>query len=220
MPSIFSFGKKNAKNNNNPIVPSNIEATCITIKEIKSSSDLKKQNLSQTPIFKNDTSIKIYSPKVSNLENLQPNITETQPVKHKTKPRKKSDEPNIEIFHDANTDKESPENSENAASNEDSLVKSMQVLSLEKSPPNTLTKSILKQPQKLTKKYKEKKISFNCQVMVSETFSREEYKRRGEFIARMLTPDVAYLIKNELNLFKSEMDVHEDAREFTQYYYM
>lgn len=63
-----------------------------------------------------------------------------------------------------------------------------------------------------------KKISFNSKVMVSETFSEEDYQRKGEFVAQILTPEVALLIKNELNAFKKDMDVHEESRQNTQFY--
>jgi hypothetical protein len=62
-----------------------------------------------------------------------------------------------------------------------------------------------------------KKFAFNETVLVGETFSSEEYERKGD-LKIQLTPTMAYLIRQELNQFKREMVVHEESRKFTHYY--
>lgn len=52
-----------------------------------------------------------------------------------------------------------------------------------------------------------------------ETYSRSEYDRAGvEYIAKSLTPEVAMMIKRELNEVKREMPIHEDSKMHTQFY--
>ena len=61
-------------------------------------------------------------------------------------------------------------------------------------------------------------ISFNRTVTITETYSSIEYSRKGEYISKAFTPETAYFIKNELNQFKEEMEVHQDSRKYTQLY--
>jgi hypothetical protein len=52
-----------------------------------------------------------------------------------------------------------------------------------------------------------------------ETWNRHDYERGGvEYIAKSLTPDIAMMIKRELNEVKKEMPVHEESRQYTQFY--
>lgn len=54
---------------------------------------------------------------------------------------------------------------------------------------------------------------------IHEAWHRADYERGGvEYIAKALTPEIANLIKRELNEVKREMDVHEDSRHYTQFY--
>lgn len=56
-------------------------------------------------------------------------------------------------------------------------------------------------------------------ITVHDAHSTDEYNRGAcEFAARSLTPQLALLIKRELNEVKAEMDVHEESREHTQFY--
>lgn len=87
-------------------------------------------------------------------------------------------------------------------------------------------KSILKKPNSIKSTFshmtsqhkKSKKLVIFCEdVNVCQTYSREEYERKGEFM-KSLTPSSAALIKFELNEFKREMPVHEESRKNTQFY--
>lgn len=52
-----------------------------------------------------------------------------------------------------------------------------------------------------------------------ETWSRTEYDRAGvEYVAKSLTPEIAMMIKRELNEVKKEMEVHEESQVNTQFY--
>lgn len=51
------------------------------------------------------------------------------------------------------------------------------------------------------------------------TYGRGDYERGGvEYIAKSLTPEVAMMIKRELNEVKKEMSIHEESRQYTQFY--
>lgn len=64
-----------------------------------------------------------------------------------------------------------------------------------------------------------KRLVFAERVLEVETYGRHEYNRRAiDYIARALTPAIAMLIKKELNEIKSEMDVHEQSKQHTQFY--
>lgn len=53
------------------------------------------------------------------------------------------------------------------------------------------------------------------------THSRTDYERGGvEYIAKFLTPEIALMIKRELNEVKKEMSVHEESRHHTQFYHL
>jgi len=63
-----------------------------------------------------------------------------------------------------------------------------------------------------------KSFRFNEQVLVGETYPKEDYERRSDFMLS-LTPEKAYLIKKELNDYKrEEMNVHETSRCFTHFF--
>ncbi|KAI3661935.1 hypothetical protein MP638_005976 [Amoeboaphelidium occidentale] len=60
-----------------------------------------------------------------------------------------------------------------------------------------------------------KKFRFNETVLVGECFNAEDYDRKSDFTLT-LTPEIAYMIKRELNEFKTqEMPVHEGSKQFT-----
>lgn len=63
------------------------------------------------------------------------------------------------------------------------------------------------------------KLRFDNEVIVCETFHKDDYSRQSlDYVARQLTPSLALSIKKELNGFKRDMEVHEDARHLTQFY--
>lgn len=82
-------------------------------------------------------------------------------------------------------------------------------------PASHLPKSILKCKENKTEK--SQKFRFNETVLVGETYSREEYKRKGEMKIHM-TSTMAFLIRQELNEFKREMEIHVESRHHTHFY--
>ncbi|PKY37963.1 hypothetical protein RhiirA4_305568, partial [Rhizophagus irregularis] len=59
-----------------------------------------------------------------------------------------------------------------------------------------------------------KKLQFSSKILVHETWTREDYDRRGDqSTCNKLTPILAQKIKDELNEYKTvEMQVHEDSK--------
>ncbi|CCH61966.1 hypothetical protein TBLA_0G00150 [Henningerozyma blattae CBS 6284] len=63
------------------------------------------------------------------------------------------------------------------------------------------------------------KVDFSQNVILFETYSQFEYDRKPEVATcNLLTPQLAQLIKSELNELKSEMEVHIDSRCYTHFY--
>jgi hypothetical protein len=60
-------------------------------------------------------------------------------------------------------------------------------------------------------------VKFNEIVTVRRTWAKKDYDRKGE-VTWKLTPDKAVEIRNELNEFKKEMDIHEESRSNTHFY--
>lgn len=81
---------------------------------------------------------------------------------------------------------------------------------------NIATKPIQEPNTKSSKK--RKTVSFAETVQVFDTYSAQEYDRKGEYLAQSLTPQIAFKIRKELNEFKREMKVHPDSRKFTHFY--
>ncbi|GES75495.1 dihydroflavonal-4-reductase protein [Rhizophagus clarus] len=65
-----------------------------------------------------------------------------------------------------------------------------------------------------------KKLQFSSKLLIHETWTREDYDRRGDqSTCNKLTPLLAQKIKEELNEYKtSEMQVHEDSKNNTHYF--
>jgi protein BNI4 len=65
-----------------------------------------------------------------------------------------------------------------------------------------------------------KKLQFSSKILIHETWTREDYDRRGDqSTCNKLTPILAQKIKEELNEYKTvEMQVHEDSRSNTHYF--
>ncbi|KAF2665835.1 hypothetical protein BT63DRAFT_459413 [Microthyrium microscopicum] len=62
-------------------------------------------------------------------------------------------------------------------------------------------------------------ISFNSRVQFFDVFSASEYDRRGDIATcNRLTPMLAQQIKEELNSFKMEMEVHEESKPHTHFF--
>ncbi|KAK7224962.1 hypothetical protein V2G26_012965 [Clonostachys chloroleuca] len=61
--------------------------------------------------------------------------------------------------------------------------------------------------------------SFSPRLVFYDTWTPEEYDRRGEIATcNLLTPKLAQQIKDEINTFKLEMDVHETSKMYTQFH--
>ncbi|RIA94984.1 hypothetical protein C1645_758525 [Glomus cerebriforme] len=65
-----------------------------------------------------------------------------------------------------------------------------------------------------------KKLQFSSTILVHETWTREDYDRRGDqSTCNKLTPILAQRIKQELNDYKTaEMQVHEDSKNNTHFF--
>lgn len=62
-------------------------------------------------------------------------------------------------------------------------------------------------------------VSFSPRITFHDTWPSGEYDRRGEIATcNRLTPLLAQQIKEELNTFKMEMDVHEDSKVYTHFF--
>jgi len=62
-------------------------------------------------------------------------------------------------------------------------------------------------------------ISFSPRLQFHDTWPSAEYDRRGEIATcNRLTPMLAQQIKEELNTFKMEMEVHESSKVYTHFF--
>ncbi|KAH7402977.1 hypothetical protein BKA64DRAFT_694054 [Cadophora sp. MPI-SDFR-AT-0126] len=67
--------------------------------------------------------------------------------------------------------------------------------------------------------YRKSATTFSPQVQSYDTWPRDEYDRRGETaVCSQLTPILAQNIKEELNAFKMEMEVHKSSLKYTHFY--
>lgn len=63
-----------------------------------------------------------------------------------------------------------------------------------------------------------KSVRFSSQIILYETFGEVEYDRHPDIATcNQLTPQLAQLIKEELNELKSTMDIHEDSKCYTHF---
>ncbi|EPZ36856.1 hypothetical protein ROZALSC1DRAFT_28985 [Rozella allomycis CSF55] len=99
-------------------------------------------------------------------------------------------------------------------SNESTVMGS---ISDDESKPGIL-KGILKNEFKEDNHKSMKSVKFQDDIVIGITHSGDEYERKGEFNLN-ITPVMAYLIKQELNALKREMDIHEDSRKYTHFYF-
>ncbi|KAI9809967.1 MAG: hypothetical protein M1825_000400 [Sarcosagium campestre] len=62
-------------------------------------------------------------------------------------------------------------------------------------------------------------VSFSPRIQFHDTWQSQEYDRRGEIATcNRLTPMLAQQIKEELNTFKMEMEVHEQSKVYTHFF--
>ena len=63
------------------------------------------------------------------------------------------------------------------------------------------------------------KVCFSSEILLFETYGEEEYDRRPDIATcNQLTPQLAQMIKAELNEIKDEMEIHEESKCYTHYY--
>ncbi|GMG19214.1 unnamed protein product [Ambrosiozyma monospora] len=65
----------------------------------------------------------------------------------------------------------------------------------------------------------EPKVRFSSRILLYDTYTEDEYDRHPESgTCNNLTPQLAIMIKNELNEVKAEMEVHELSRCYTHFF--
>lgn len=81
--------------------------------------------------------------------------------------------------------------------------------------PNGLQSTVLKSSSFDTNK---KAVTFSSRIILYDTYNEEEYNRHPDIATcNQLTPQLAQMIKEELNSLKSEMEIHEDSRCYTHF---
>jgi len=94
-----------------------------------------------------------------------------------------------------------------AIGSEDYFVSALRLRQDTKSAPNT--------PQGAVKR----NATFSPRIAFHETWHSQEYDRRGDIATcNRLTPMLAQQIKEELNSFKMEMEVHENSKIYTHFF--
>ncbi|UNI14114.1 bud neck involved protein [Purpureocillium takamizusanense] len=93
-----------------------------------------------------------------------------------------------------------------AIGNEDYFMSALRLRQDAKSPPGT--------PQG-----GKRNATFSPRIVFYDTWPSQEYDRRGEIATcNRLTPMLAQQIKEELNTFKMEMEVHENSKIYTHFF--
>ncbi|KAL7768893.1 hypothetical protein ACKLNR_000277 [Fusarium oxysporum f. sp. zingiberi] len=94
-----------------------------------------------------------------------------------------------------------------AIGSEDYFMSALRLRQDSKSAPNT--------PHGTTKR----NATFSPRIVFHDTWPSQEYDRRGEIATcNRLTPMLAQQIKEELNTFKMEMEVHENSKIYTHFF--
>ncbi|SCU90078.1 LADA_0F01662g1_1 [Lachancea dasiensis] len=64
-----------------------------------------------------------------------------------------------------------------------------------------------------------KTVAFSSNIILYATYTEEEYDRHPDIATcNQLTPQLAQMIKDELNMLKAEMEIHEESRCYTHFY--
>ncbi|KYK60127.1 uncharacterized protein DCS_01262 [Drechmeria coniospora] len=93
-----------------------------------------------------------------------------------------------------------------AIGNEDYFMSALRLRQDTKSPPGTSQGS-------------KRNAKFSPRIIFYDTWPSQEYDRRGEVATcNRLTPMLAQQIKEELNTFKMEMEVHENSKIYTHFF--
>ncbi|SCU98505.1 LAMI_0F14950g1_1 [Lachancea mirantina] len=67
--------------------------------------------------------------------------------------------------------------------------------------------------------FSKKGVTFSSRIVLFTTYAEDEYDRHPEIATcNQLTPQLAQMIKDELNTLKSEMEIHEDSQRYTHYF--
>ncbi|KAJ9154844.1 Protein BNI4 [Pleurostoma richardsiae] len=94
-----------------------------------------------------------------------------------------------------------------AIGSEDYFVSALRLRQDSKSSPGT--------PQGMSRR----NATFSPRIVFYDTWPSQEYDRRGDIATcNRLTPMLAQQIKEELNSFKMEMEVHENSKIYTQFF--
>ncbi|KAI1755408.1 hypothetical protein F4782DRAFT_404140 [Xylaria castorea] len=118
-----------------------------------------------------------------------------------------SDSPNSSAPSTPNDDVSQKRNDSVAIGNEDYFMSAMRLRQDTKSAPAT--------PQAGQKR----NATFSPRIVFHDTWPSGEYDRRGEIATcNRLTPMLAQQIKEELNSFKMEMEVHETSKIYTHFF--
>ena len=68
-------------------------------------------------------------------------------------------------------------------------------------------------------KFSSKLVTFSSQIVLYETYGELEYDRHPDLATcNQLTPQLAQMIKEELNELKAEMEIHEDSKCYTHFF--
>lgn len=66
---------------------------------------------------------------------------------------------------------------------------------------------------------KNSSVSFSSRIVIYDTYGRGDYDRRPDLATcNRITPILAQQIKDELNTFKMEMDIHDESRRYTHFF--
>lgn len=66
---------------------------------------------------------------------------------------------------------------------------------------------------------KNSNVSFSSRIVIYDTYGRGDYDRRPDLATcNRITPILAQQIKDELNTFKMEMDIHDESRRYTHFF--
>jgi hypothetical protein len=119
-----------------------------------------------------------------------------------------SDSPNSSAPSTPNDDAQSHRRAGSIAiGNEDYFMSALRLRQDSKSAPGT--------PSGTTKR----NATFSPRIVFHDTWPSQEYDRRGEVATcNRLTPMLAQQIKEELNSFKMEMEVHENSKIYTHFF--
>ncbi|RHZ89464.1 hypothetical protein Glove_14g29 [Diversispora epigaea] len=125
---------------------------------------------------------------------------------------------NIENNNNSNIENNNNNDNNNNNNNNNYPYLNLNATATKSVPSLALVRDILITPAPSTPTLK--KLQFSSTILEHETWTREDYDRRGDqTTCNNLTPSLAQRIKQELNQFKMiEMQVHEESKKNTHYF--